>query len=98
MTPLTVFFRTLLKSSAIFIGAGYIMLHPSLDMRSGTRGAVTAQKSPMEQLIGGLTDEDPAVRRQAAASLARGQNSAVAGGQKNASEAAITALIGALKD
>ena len=34
MTPLTVFFRTLLKSSAIFVGAGYIMLHPSLDMRS----------------------------------------------------------------
>ena len=28
MTPLTVFFRTLLKSSAIFMGAGYIMLHP----------------------------------------------------------------------
>ena len=26
MTPLTVFFRTLMKSSAIFVGAGYIML------------------------------------------------------------------------
>ena len=42
MTPLTVFFRTLMKSSAIFMGAGYIMLHPSLDMRSAARGAVTA--------------------------------------------------------
>ena len=73
MTPLTVFFRTLLKSSAIFMGAGYIMLHPSLDMRSGTRGAVTAQKSPSEAAIDGLIaalkDSDAGVRRQAAAAL-----------------------------
>jgi len=38
MTPLTVFFRTLVKSSAIFLGAGYIMLHPSIDLRSTARG------------------------------------------------------------
>ena len=33
MTPLTVFYRTLMKSSAVFLGAGWIMLHPSLDWR-----------------------------------------------------------------
>ena len=73
MTPLTVFFRTLMKSSAIFLGAGYIMLHPSLDLRSTARGAVTAQKSPAEAAIDGLVaalkDSDPGVRRQAAAAL-----------------------------
>ena len=30
MSPVTVFFRTLLKSSAIFIGTAAIFLHPSL--------------------------------------------------------------------
>ena len=73
MTPLTVFFRTLLKSSAIFIGAGYIMLHPSLDVRSGARSAVTAQKSPSEAatdaLIVALKDSDAGVRRQAASAF-----------------------------
>ena len=73
MTPLTVFLRTLVKSSAIFLGAGYIMLHPSLDLRSTARGAVTAQKSPAEAAIDGLVaalkDTDPGVRRQAAAAL-----------------------------
>ena len=33
MNPVTVFFRTLLKSSAIFIGATAIFLHPSLEWR-----------------------------------------------------------------
>ena len=73
MTPLTVFFRTLMKSSAIFVGAGYIMLHPSLDLRSTARGGVTAQKSPAEAAVDGLVaalkDSDPGVRRQAAAAL-----------------------------
>ena len=73
MTPLTVFFRTLIKSSAIFVGAGYIMLHPSLDLRSTGRGAVTAQKSPAEAAIDGLVaalkDSDAHVRARAASAL-----------------------------
>ena len=91
MTPLTVFFRTLLKSSAIFIGAGYVMLHPSLDLRSGARSAVTAQKSPAEAaidaLITALKDSDAGVRRQAASAL----------GQRG-SRRAVPALIELLKD
>src|SRR3954454_2009908 len=78
MTPLTVFFRTLMKSSAIFLGAGYIMLHPSLDVRSSARAGVTAQKSPAEAAIDGLVaalkDTDPGVRRQAAAALGQAGN------------------------
>ena len=72
MTPLTVFFRTLLKSSAIFMGAGFIMLHP-LASTCGSRHAqarVTAQKSPSEAAVDGLImalkDSDAGVRRQAA--------------------------------
>ena len=33
MSPLTVFLRTLAKSTAIFLGAGAIFLNPSLDLR-----------------------------------------------------------------
>ena len=40
MSPLTVFLRTLIKSSAIFLGAGAIFLNPSLDW-SASRAAVT---------------------------------------------------------
>ena len=35
MTPLTVFVRTLMKTSAIFIGATAVILHPSLDWSAG---------------------------------------------------------------
>ena len=31
MTPLAVFVRTLLKTSAVFIGVTTVMLHPSLE-------------------------------------------------------------------
>ena len=60
MSPLTVFIRTLAKSTAIFLGAGLIFINPSLSL-TGTR-PVTAQKSPAEEatdaLIGALKDSD----------------------------------------
>src|SRR5436305_1996680 len=77
MSPAAVFVRTLLKSSAIFIGAAAIFLHPSLEWRpiaqhgtavgaqqSGTEGAVDA-------LVGALKDSDAGVRREAARALAQ---------------------------
>ena len=72
MSPLTVFLRTLFKSSAIFLGAGLIFLNPSLD-GFAKRNAVTAQKSANEQAVDALTaalkDSDTGVRRQAAFAL-----------------------------
>lgn len=58
MSPVTVFFRTLLKSSAIFIGAAAIFLHPSLEWRSGAvdRATVGAQQSAREAAIAALID------------------------------------------
>ena len=44
MSPVTVFFRTLLKSSAIFIGAATIFLNPGLEWRSGTQATGTAPR------------------------------------------------------
>ena len=37
MSPTAVFFRTLLKSSAIFLGAGVIFINPSLDWSAAGR-------------------------------------------------------------
>src|ERR1700716_394131 len=51
MSTVAVFVRTLMKTSAIFIGATAIFLHPSLDWSS--RG-VTAQQSPLKAAIDGL--------------------------------------------
>src|SRR4051794_15503449 len=95
MSPATVFFRTLLKSSAIFIGAAAIFLHPSLEWRSTaqqTAGTlVGAQQSGSEAavdaLIGALKDSDASVRREAARALS----------QMN-SRRAVPALAAALKD
>jgi hypothetical protein len=93
MSPLTVFFRTLLKSSAIFIGTAMIFLHPSLEWRdaNGDRTAVGAQQSAREGAIAGLIallkDTDPGVRAQAADTLGE------IGDHK-----ALDALTGALKD
>ena len=75
MTPLEVFVRTLLKTSALFIGVTVVMLHPSLEWSrasgltsSSTR--VTAGQSPAEAAVDGLVtalkDTDAGVRRQAA--------------------------------
>jgi HEAT repeat protein len=74
MTPFAVFVRTLMKTSAIFLGATWIVLHPSLDW-SARSADVTAQMGPREAAQAGLrlalADQDPAVRRQAASALAR---------------------------
>lgn len=73
MTAMAVFIRTLLKTSAIFIGTTIVFLHPPLDWTPAR--TVTAQKSPAESAIDALVlalhDSDRHVRRTAAASLAR---------------------------
>ena len=73
MTPMAVFIRTLLKTSAIFIGTTVVFLHPPLDWTPSR--TVTAQKSPAESAVDALVlalhDSDRHVRRTAAASLAR---------------------------
>ena len=76
MTPLAVFVRTLLKTSAIFIGVTAVFLNPTLDWSSRSPqgwGSVTAQRSPRQLavhgLIDALKDSDATVRRQAVTSL-----------------------------
>src|SRR5262245_18136183 len=80
MSPAAVFLRTLLKSSAIFIGTAAIFLHPSLEWRTAAQPeghagvAVGAQQSGSEAavdaLIVALKDTDAGVRREAARALA----------------------------
>lgn len=83
MSPVDVFVRTLLKSSAIFIGAATIFLNPALEWRTAitgsqapgaTRGtAVSAGQAGSEAAIDGLIalleDTDAGVRKQAAWAL-----------------------------
>ena len=73
MTATDVFIRTLLKSSAIFLGTTLVFLHPPMDITRSP--AVVAQKSPraaaVDGLIHALGDDDVRVRRAAVASLAR---------------------------
>src|SRR5262245_10380936 len=80
MSPVTVFIKTLLKSSAIFVGATAIVLHPSLEWRTGVARGTTgvgvgAQQSGAEAavdaLIAALKDADAGVRRSAAHALAQ---------------------------
>src|SRR5262249_49183310 len=93
MTPLAVFVRTLLKTTAIFIGATVVILHPSLEWTSarGPSLSVTAGQSPREGAVDGLVallkDSDAGVRRQAAAALGEIGNAR-----------AVTGLTEALKD
>src|SRR5262245_52105378 len=96
MSPLTVFVRTLMKTSAAFIGATAVILHPSLDWsaarsNAGAQLALTAQQSPADAAIDGLVlalkDTDAGVRRQAAAALGELGNAR-----------AVPGLIEALKD
>src|SRR6478752_3173984 len=93
MSPFVVFFRTLLKSSAIFIGSAAIVLHPSLEWRPALQPgtSVGAQQSGTEAavdaLIGALKDTDAGVRREAARALAQMD-----------SRRAVPALAGALGD
>ena len=79
MTPLAVFVRTLLKTSAVFIGVTTVMLHPSFEwsrasgLSTSSTRVVTARQSPAEAavdaLVAALKDTDAGVRRQAAAAL-----------------------------
>ena len=57
MSPLTVFIRTLAKSTAIFLGAGLIFLNPSLEVRGlselkrlSTGGRLAAPASPRRRV------------------------------------------------
>ena len=79
MSTLTVFVRTLMKTSAIFIGATAVMLHPSLNWSSSR--AVTAQQSPAEgaDRRPGRSAEGQRRRGQAA-----GRGGARAAGQRSA--------------
>jgi HEAT repeat protein len=71
MSPLTVFVRALLKSSAICFGVAIALVEPSFD-GSPSRPAV-AHQSPVQEAIDGLIDAlkdpDPGVRRNAAVAL-----------------------------
>ena len=71
VTPFGLFFRTLARSSAIFLGAGWIFMNPSLEPWANRE--VTAQRSPREAAVDGLvaaaSDSDPRVRRQAVEAL-----------------------------
>ena len=78
MTPLAVFVRTLLRTSAIFIGTTIVFLHPPLEWGAGRTVTVTAVQSGKEMavdaLIAVMNDSDAGVRRQIAASLGTSVN------------------------
>jgi hypothetical protein len=71
MSPLTVFVRALLKSSAICLGVAIAIVQPSFD--GGPSRRAVAQQSPVQAAIDGLVnalkDPDPGVRRNAAIAL-----------------------------
>lgn len=71
MSPMTVFVRVLLKSSAICLGAALAIVQPSFD--GGPSRRAVAQQSPVQAAIDGLvnalSDPDPGVRRNAAIAL-----------------------------
>ena len=73
MSPLTVFVRTLAKSSAICLGIALAVVHPAVE--GGPPRQATAQQSPTEAAIDGLLialkDPDPGVRRYSADALGR---------------------------
>lgn len=89
MSPLNVFVRTLMKSSAICLGIALAVVQPSFD--GGPSRRATAHPSPTEGAIDGLLvaldDDDPGVRGYAAAALG-----------KLRSRRAVPALIGAARD
>ena len=76
MTPLAVFIRTLLRTSAIFIGTTMVFLHPPNEWT----GARTVSAGPsgremaVDALISVMNDSDAGVRRQVAASLGTSAN------------------------
>jgi hypothetical protein len=76
MTPLAVFIRTLLRTSAIFIGTTMVFLHPPSEWAGGrTVSAVPAgREMAVDALIAVMNDSDAGVRRQVAASLGTSAN------------------------
>jgi HEAT repeat protein len=94
MSPLAVFFRTLSRTSALFLGAIFVFLHPPLQWSSPRPMATTEitamrPQHTIQELSGQLTASDPAVRARAACDLReRGDNAG----------AAIDALIALLPD
>ncbi len=71
MSPMTVFVRALLKSSAICLGVALAIVQPSFG--GGPPRRAVAQQSPTQAAIDGLVealrDPDPGVRRNAAFAL-----------------------------
>ena len=63
MSPVTVFFRTLVRTSAMFLGAAAMFLHPPLEWRAASHGTVVgaqqgASEAAIDGLIGLLKDTD----------------------------------------
>jgi HEAT repeat protein len=94
MSPIAVFFRTLSRTSALFLGAVFVFLHPPLQWSSPRPMAtseivVVPRQHTIQELSEQLTASDPAVRARAACDLReRGDNAA----------AAIKALVALLPD
>lgn len=74
MSVTTVFVRTLLRASAIFLGTTLVLVNPTFEW-DAVRVAVTAQKSPAKAAVDGLIavlrDPNVGVRREAALALGR---------------------------
>ena len=70
-TPLAVFFRTLSRTSAIFIGTAVMFLHPPNEW--GTTRSVAASKGPrqatIDSLVHAMRDPSASVRREVARAL-----------------------------
>jgi HEAT repeat protein len=74
MSPLAVFFRTLSRTSALFLGAAFVFLHPPLQWSSPRPLATTDLTTPrpqhtIQELSNELTASDPSVRARAACDL-----------------------------
>ena len=76
MTPLAVFIRTLLRTSAIFIGTTMVFLHPPNEWTSGrtVSAGPSGREMAVDALISVMNDSDAGVRRQVAASLGTSAN------------------------
>ncbi len=108
MSPIAVFFRTLLKSSAIFLGAGVIFINPSLDWSAARPSATSLArfKPSWSQFRLAGTTAQPAPKDAAVDGLIGALKDSDAGVRRQAAHAlgelgnarAVPALIDALKD
>ena len=94
MSPVAVFFRTLSRTSALFLGAVFVFLHPPLQWSSPRPLATTVVSAPrpqhtVQELSEQLVASDPAMRARAACDLRERADNA---------GAAIDALIALLPD